>query len=228
MLGAVFKKFSGGCMMVFRRDGDAVQFLGTAFLVHEDGYLLTVSHTMPKEGQLIVVPAESGYEFTPISQETVTSIPVTVVRRNVDRDIALLKMQQKIDMQMPDHFLGTAESALVGNQVMALGYAFGHQALHTLVASSAVTSAKVLSRNESKILLFDTMIHDGDRGGPLVGVEDGLVIGILNGRFDAMEASKDYTDGSQTIKSNTNISYAVAIDYGIDLMREEGLISAAV
>lgn len=223
MLGTVFQKFSGGCMMVFRRDGEMVQFLGTAFLVHGEGYLLSVSHIIPQEGQLIVVPADPGNEFTAMNQETVTSIPVAVVRRDVERDIVLLKMQQEIEMQLPDHFIGTAESTLVGNQVMALGFAFGHQALYTLVASSAVTSGKILSRNQSKILLFDTMIHDGDRGGPLVGVEDGLVIGIINGRFDPLEASKDYTDGSQTITVNTNISYAVAIDYGVALMEAEGL-----
>lgn len=220
MLGTVFQKFSGGCMMIFRRDGETVQFLGTAFLVHEEGYLLSVSHIIPQEGQLIVVPAEPSNEFTSINQETVTSIPVAVVRRDVERDIVLLKMQQEIEMQLPDHFIGTAESTLVGNQVMTLGFSFGHQTLHTLVTSSAVTSGKVLSRNQSKILLFDTMIHDGDRGGPLVGVEDGLVIGIISGRFDPLEAAKDYTDGSKTITANTNFSYAVAIDYGIALMEE--------
>jgi serine protease Do len=132
-------------------------------------------------------------------------------------------MEQEIEMQLPDHFIGTAESTIVGNQVMALGFSFGHQALHTLMAVSGVTSAKVLSRNESKILLFDNMIHDGDRGGPLVGVDDGLVIGIINGRFDAVSASQDYTDGSQTVSAMTNMSYAVAIDYGVELMEEEGL-----
>jgi serine protease Do len=153
----------------------------------------------------------------------VTTIPVKVVSRNQDRDIALLKMEQEIEMQLPDHFIGTAESTIVGNQVMALGFSFGHQALHTLMALSAVTSAKVLSRNESKILLFDNMIHVGDRGGPLIGVDDGLVIGIINGRFDAVRASQEYTDGSQTVEVNTNMSYAVAIDYGVELMEEEGL-----
>jgi serine protease Do len=224
MLGTVYQKFSGGCMMVFRREGEAVQFLGSAFLVHEEGYLLTVSHIIPQESaNLIVVPPTAGNEFNPISQETVTSVPVRVVSRNLDRDVALLKMEQEIEMQLPDHFIGTAESTIVGNQVMALGFSFGHQALHTLMAVSGVTSAKVLSRNESKILLFDNMIHDGDRGGPLVGVDDGLVIGIINGRFDAVSASQDYTDGSQTVSAMTNMSYAVAIDYGVELMEEEGL-----
>ncbi|MFN2257941.1 MAG: serine protease, partial [Desulfuromonadaceae bacterium] len=158
MLGTVYQKFSGGCMMVFRREGESIQFLGSAFLVHEDGYLLTVSHILPKEdADLIVVPSSPGSEFTPISQETVTSVPVKVVRRNQDRDLALIRMEQEIEMQLPDHFIGTAESTIVGNQVMSLGFSFGHQALHTLMAVSAVTSAKVLSRNESRILIFDNM-----------------------------------------------------------------------
>lgn len=223
MLGTVFQKFCGGCMMVFLVEEESTRFLGTAFLVHENGYLLTVSHTLPQKGHLIVVPAAPANEFNPINEQRVTSIPVTVVRRNHERDIALLKMEQEIEMQLPDHFIGTAESTIVGNQVLALGFAFGHQALHPLVAINGVTSAKVLSRNESKILLFDNMIHDGDRGGPLIGVEDGLVIGIINGRFDPQQAGMDYTDGSRSIQANTNLSYAVAIDYGVDLMEEEGL-----
>jgi len=223
MLGNVFQKFSGGCMMVFRRQGESVQFLGTAFLVHEEGYLLSVSHILPEEGQLIVVPGDSGSEFVPLNQETVTSIPVTVVRRSLERDLVLLKMEQDIGIRMPDHFIGTAASSLTGNSVMALGYAFGHQSLHTLVAMNAVVSGKVLSNNQTRILLFDSMIHHGDRGGPLVSVEDGLIIGIINGRFDPQEASKEYTDGRNTVETNTNISYAVAIDYGVDLMEKEGL-----
>src|SRR5690554_6358075 len=130
MLKTVYQKFCGGCMMVFRSEGEVVQFLGSAFLVHEEGYLLTVSHIIPQEdAHLIVVPAPPGNEFTPISYETVTSIPVKVVSRNLDRDIALLQMEQQIEMQLPDHFIGTAESTMVGSQVMSLGFSFGHQAL---------------------------------------------------------------------------------------------------
>src|SRR6056297_3492621 len=223
MLQTVCQKFSGGCMMIFRRTQDTAQFLGTAFLVHESGYLLTVAHILPTEGQLMVVPAETVDAFTPISQETVTSIPVKIARRNLKQDVALLKMEQEMEMRLPDHFLGTADNIAVGSSAMAMGFAFGHQTLHTLMTMNAVISAKVLSRNQSKLLLFDSMVHDGDRGGPLIGVADGLVVGLINGRFDPQEAAKNYTDGSQTLVSNTNISYAVAIDYGIALMEEEGL-----
>lgn len=223
MLQAVCQKFSGGCMMVFRQTHETVQFLGSAFLVHESGYLLTVAHILPEKGQLMVVPADAIDIFTPINQETVTSIPVQVARRNLKQDIALLKMEQEPELRLPDHFLGTAENITVGSSAMTMGFSFGHQSLHTLMTMNAVISAKVLSRNRSKLLLFDSRAHDGDRGGPLIGVTDGLVVGLINGRFDPREASKSYTDGSQTLISDTNISYAVAIDYGIALMEDEGL-----
>ncbi|MDT8422118.1 MAG: serine protease [Desulfuromonadales bacterium] len=223
MLQTVCQKFSGGCMMVFRRADDEVQFLGTAFLVHENGYLLTVSHILPDEGQLMVVAGGAGNTFTPITQETVTSIPVKVARRNLKQDVALLKMEAGMGMRLPDHFLGSAESIMVGNSVMAMGFSFGHQTLHALIDMSAIISAKVLSHNQSKLLLFDNMVHDGDRGGPLISVTEGLVVGIINGRFDPQEASKSYIDSSRTLAANTNISFAVAIDYGIALMEEEGL-----
>jgi serine protease Do len=225
MLQTICQKFSGGCMMVMRQHGESVSFLGTAFLVHEAGYLLTVAHILPKDKKLLVVPGEPGNDFTPVSHRRVTTLPVSVAQRDPDRDVALLRIDQPMEMRLPDHFLGSAENMYLGNSVMAMGYAFGYQTLHTLVAMNAVICAKVLSNNQSKLLLFDSMVHDGDRGGPLVSVGDGLVIGIINGRFDPQEAASEYTDGSKTVATNTNISYALAIEYGIDLMEKEGLIS---
>jgi serine protease Do len=223
MLQTICQKFSGGCMMVMRQSGDSVSFLGTAFLVHEEGYLLTAAHILPREGNLLVVPGEQDNDFVPVSRKRVTTLPVSIAQRNSERDVALLRIEQPMAMRLPDHFLGSAQNLYLGSSVMAMGYAFGHQTLHTLVAMNAVICAKVLSNNRSRLLLFDSMVHDGDRGGPLVSVGDGLVVGIIDGRFDPQEAASEYTDGSRTVAANTNISYAIAIEYGIELMEKEGL-----
>ncbi len=222
MLKNVYQKYSGGAMMVMSRDGDSVTFLGTAFLVHQDGFLLTVAHILPKEGRLMVVASDSG-DFQPVTQETVTPLPVHIVRVDAERDLALLKLEKDIDIRLPDHFIGTDESVLPGSSVMVLGFSFGHYHLHSLLALNAVISAKVLSRNKSRLLLFDSMVHPGARGGPLISIDEGLVVGVINGRFDPVEAGKDYTDGSRTQLANTNISFAVSIDYGRDLLEAEGL-----
>lgn len=227
MLETVFKKFHNGCLMVFRNHTDTISFLGSSFLVHADGYLLTVSHILPDDGQLLVVPGQTmSNEFIPISREKVISIPVSIARRSRDRDIALLKMEVDMEVQLPDFFLGSAENIPIGSSVMALGYAFGHQSLHTLVAMNAVISARMISGNSSRLLLFDSMMHDGDRGGPLVSVSDGVVVGVINGRFDPREASGDIEKEDRTVETSTNISYAVAIEYGLELMEEEGLLSS--
>lgn len=223
MLQTAFQKFSGGCMMVMRRDEDVVTFLGTAFLVHDDGYLLTVAHILPESAEVMVVANSNETGFLPMSRPSVTPLAARVVATDPDRDIALIKLEQNLDISLPDHFLGTADSLLTGSSVMAMGFSFGHQKLHTLVALGGAVSAKAVSRNDSNLILFDRMIHDGDRGGPLVSIGDGLVVGILNGRFDPLEVARDYTDGSRTVSSSTNMSYAVAIDYGLDLMEEAGL-----
>ena len=223
MLQNAFQKFYGGCMMVVRQEGETVFFLGTAFLVHGEGYLLTVAHILPKEGRLMVVPNQQEGEFQPTVLEQVAPLPVHVARIDVERDLALLKLEHSLDISLPDHFLGTADSIAPGTSVMALGFSFGLQQIHSLVALNAIVCCKVISRNHSKLLLFDSMVHDGDRGGPLVNVEEGLVVGVINGRFNPVDASRDYTDGSQTLSVNTNISYAVAIDYASALFEAEGL-----
>lgn len=224
MLQTVRQKFSGGCMMVMRQDDDVVTFLGTAFLVHRAGYLLTVAHILPRDARLMVVPHVHDGDFVPLNQERLTPLPVKVARTDPDRDIALLRLEHELEIGLPDHFLGRAETLLPGSSLMAMGFSFGHQQIYPLMALNALASAKVLSRNQTRMLLFDTMVHAGDRGGPLVSVGEGLVVGIINGRFDPLEAARDHTEGSRTVASNTNVSYAVDVEHGIQLMDAEGLV----
>lgn len=223
MLEAAFQKFSGGCMMVMRQDQELVSFLGTAFLVHNEGYLLTAAHILPANNKVMVVPNSEETGFLPLSLDRVAPLSARVVSTDPDRDVALLKLEGELTITLPDHFLGSTDGLQCGSSVMALGFSFGHQQLHTLVALNGVVSAKVLSRNNSNLILFDRMIHDGDRGGPLVNISDGRVVGILNARFDPIKVSPDYTADSQTVSATTNMSYAVAIEYGVALMEQEGL-----
>jgi serine protease Do len=76
------------------------------------------------------------------------------------------------------------------------------------------------------LILFDTAFHEGDRGGPLIHVADGHVVGIVNGRFEPREIAQHGGDAARLEPRETNVSYAVAIDYGLELMRAEGLITA--
>lgn len=224
MLQGVSQKFRGGCMMLMRDQGEQVAFLGSAFLVHRDGYLLTAAHLTSEPAGLRVVATSFSEGFAPMTFDRVAAMPVVVARADRAHDVALLRIEQELGIEVPDDFLGATEAVRPGASVMSLGYSFGHDQLHTLLTIGGVVSAKIHSPNGTRLILFDNMIHDGDRGGPLVHVADGHIVGVLSGRFEPGEVVRGSRDWDRTPPRDTNISYAVAIEYGLDLMREEGLL----
>ena len=224
MLQDVSQKFAGGCMMLVRKKEDAVIFLGTAFLMHDDGYLLTAAHLFEDDfDNLMVVPAKNPDEFVAISRDTVSAMSVSVISVDRIHNVALLEIDRNLRIKTPDHLGGTTEGLNLGTSVLNLGFPFGHQELHHLAVQSAVISAKVVSGNGTRLLLFDGMVHDGDSGGPLVSGDDGRVVGIVVGRFEPVEDGGDFTRGNIHPGYDTKISYAVSIEYGLELMEAHGL-----
>jgi serine protease Do len=92
-------------------------------------------------------------------------------------NLLMVWIEQDLGIEVPDDFLGGAESVRPGASIMSLGYSFGHERLHTVVGVGGVVSAKIRSTNQTALILFDNMVQDGDTGGPLVHVADGHIVG---------------------------------------------------
>lgn len=216
----VSHKFRTGCMMLARRRGETIDFVGSTFVVDARGYLLTADHltTVAEGDALVAVPSTLDDDFGPMTAERVAAMPVSIAARDAEHDVALLKIEQDIEIGVPDDFLGNTASVRQGASVMALGYSFGHHQVHTVMAFNAVVTAKIRSRNDTALILYGTAFHEGDRGGPLVHVQDGHVIGILSGRFQPGRLVPDVPEQDQLATAETNVSYAVAIEYGLALM----------
>lgn len=227
MLQSVSHKFRSGCMMLARSQAGSVTFLGSAFLVHGHGYLLTANHLTIDEQGLSVVPSTFSDEFSPLTFDRVAAMEVEVRQRDPDRDVALLRIRQDIDIGVPDDFLGSTSAVRPGASVMALGYSFGHQQVISVFGYNAIVSSKIRSRNDTALILYDSAFHEGDRGGPLVHVADSHIIGIICDRFEPSEIVPQAAAVPDRLEPReTNVAYAVAIEYGLDLMRAEGLISS--
>jgi serine protease Do len=218
MLRSVTHKFRSGCMMLARRRGDAVEFVGSAFLVDRHGYLLTAAHLVAANEDLVVVPTDASDDFSPMTAHRVAAMPVSVAARDADRDVALLRIEHEVEIGVPDDFIGSTGAVRQGANVMSLGYSFGHHQVHTVMAFEGVVSAKIRSRNDTALILFSSAFHEGDRGGPLIHVEDGHVVGIVSGRFEPAELVRQAPGEERLATSETNVSYAVAIEYGLALM----------
>lgn len=220
MLKDVHLSFRGGTMMLFSQAGEEVSFMGSAFLVHSQGYLLTCAHLLYQTDGLMVLPPEDLEVFQPMRTKTISPLPAKVVGMDSERDVALLKFEENMDISVPDHVIGTPDQVPVGSSVAVMGYSFGFQHIYNQMIQQAVISSKILSRNDTRLFLIDTMVHDGTSGGPLVSIYDGRVIGVVSGLFDPTEAAPS---GTESKSMNTNISYAVSVEYAAALMEAEGL-----
>lgn len=219
MLERVSQRFSGSCMMLMRRTGKEVTFLASSFFVHPAGYLLTCARMVSEGDGLVIVPPAVDEGFIPVTQEEVSPVPVEVAARDTARDVALLRLKPEMEINMPESVLGYGDRDFRGAQLMSLGVPFGHYRIHGVFAAQSILAGRIASRSGTNLLVFDRRVQHGDLGGPLISIADGQVIGVVGGVFDpiALEG-RDVPEG--TIPVNSDLSYAVSIEYGKALLEQ--------
>ena len=216
--------YAGGCFLLVRKKEDSVLFLGTCFIIHQEGYLLTAAHLIEGDTQdLMIAVPQDPENFTPLNQESVYAMAVELDSMDTIHNAALLKIKSEVPIETPDHLAGRAEQIHLGGSVLSFGFPFAHEDLHNIAVQSGIISSKILSRNGTKLILFDSVIHDGMSGGPLIDSTDGRIIGITIGRFSAIDEGGDFTKGNIHPDFDTNFSYAISIEYGKKLLLDKGL-----
>lgn len=220
----LIQRYEDSCLMLMDERADGFHFLGTCFFVHPKGYLLTAAHLLANaEKPTAVAPAAPG-SFSPLARDDSLALPVDVVHLDTERDTALLRVHMDAEIAAPDDYIGNPEELGEGTYMLAFGISFGHFRIHNVMVSQAMLSAKMLTPNDTRILIFDSRVHPGDIGGPLVNAENGRILGVMQGSFNPLtiqqiEQPEDYVMESR-------FSYAVSIDYAHQLLREEGLIKS--
>src|SRR6185312_939589 len=73
----LFQKFAPACAMVMEKNPGArgVEFLGSAFVVRQGGWLFTAAEVVKGKTQLLVSPAEEPLGFQPMSREQLLGFP---------------------------------------------------------------------------------------------------------------------------------------------------------
>lgn len=135
--------------------------LGSGFVISEDGYIVTNNHVI-EDADEIMIEFFDG-----------TELPATLIGRDKNVDIALLK----VDANAPLSFVSFGDSniARVGDWVMAVGNPLGQG----FSVSAGIISARnrELSGAYDDFIQTDAAINRGNSGGPLFDM-DGAVIGV--------------------------------------------------
>ena len=87
--------------------------------------------------------------------------------------------------------------------------------------SNTIVSAKSLNHNQTRQIVLDSTVNDGNSGGPLFNVETGRIIGIISGRYSPSGTEALGWVSGMPLGQDSNISFATGISYAITLLNEE-------
>jgi serine protease Do len=173
--------------------------VGSGFLIHRDGYVVTNAHVVDRASECKVVFADG------------TELPATKVAVEPKDDLAILKIdpdrQSKEGKQAGPPFpalkLGRSNDLMPGETVIAIGNPLGYQHTITTGIISALNRELRFSNSVvySGLIQTDASINPGNSGGPLLNIL-GELVGINTAiRGDAQ-----------------NIGFAIPVDRLYDLL----------
>jgi len=145
----------------------AVRSLGSGFLIHPDGYIVTNEHVVRRATQIRVSLADE------------TTHEARVIAADPTHDLAVLKMTPPNGKFLPALPLGRSDDLMIGESVVAIGNPKGYE--HSV--TSGVISALNRDLNfrggaaYAGLIQTDASINPGNSGGPLLNI-NAQVIGI--------------------------------------------------
>ncbi len=150
--------------------GPAGSGTGSGEVIKSDGYILTNNH-------VIAAAAHGGKVEVTFSDGT--SVPATIVGRDVLTDLAVLKVAQSDNLKVIT--LGSSDSVQVGQPVVAIGAPLGLSGTVTSgIVSAMDRTVEVPAEGDKSALLVsalqtDAAINPGNSGGALVNCSGALV-----------------------------------------------------
>jgi serine protease Do len=164
-----------------------VPVLGSGFVVHEDGFIVTNAHVVENVKRIKAVFSD-GREFQ-----------ARLISADASRDLAVLAIDA--GSKLPFIELGASSDLMIGETVIAIGNPYGYSNTVTSGVLSAVGRDIQVSEGYwlRGLIQTDAPINPGNSGGPLLNV-NGQLIGVTT----AIRAEAQ------------NIGFAIPVDALID------------
>lgn len=201
----LFKTISPSVVLVTTDDG-----LGSGSLIDRDGTVLTNYHVI--EGFSIVSvlfkPTQPGAKLSPKD-----AISAKVIRVNIEKDLALLKLASVPPGVEPITF-GKLDDVQIGADVHAIGHPKGEAWTYTKGIVSQIRADYDWSggdrvEHRATVIQTQTPINSGNSGGPLLD-ETGRLVGVNS--FGTREAE--------------NLNFAVSVADVESLLKQAGDVGA--
>jgi putative serine protease PepD len=188
--------------------GSAGSGTGSGEMIRSDGYILTNNH-------VIAAGANAGEVHVLFADGT--TVPATIVGRDVLTDLAVLKVQPPSGLKPIS--LGSSASLRIGQPVVALGAPLGLSGTVTSgIVSALDRTVEVPAESDRTALLVsaiqtDAAINPGNSGGALVNCE-GQLVGVPTAGAVVPSPSGEASGGS------IGLGFAIPIDLAEPIANE--------
>jgi serine protease Do len=144
-----------------------VNGMGTGVVIDPRGYIVTNYHVVDNVKDIQVTLADSER----------ARYTAKLIARDMETDLAIIKIDAEKDV--PAITLGNSSDLMPGEEVIAVGNAYGYEHTVTRGIISALHRSVQVSDSQSyeDLIQTDASINPGNSGGPLLNI-DGEMIGI--------------------------------------------------
>lgn len=148
-----------------RREFKQVRGMGTGVVVDERGYIITNYHVV------------EGVKRVQVSTSAGKTYIARLISHDPPTDLAMIKIDA--DRPLPVIAIGTSSDLMTGEDVIAIGNAYGYE--HTVTRGIISHLHRTVEVGEGQqytdLIQTDASINPGNSGGPLLNI-DGDMIGI--------------------------------------------------
>jgi serine protease Do len=166
----------------YQEESVDLQSIGSGFVVHPNGYLLTSEHVVRNAEEIEVIWPDGHTQ------------QAAVARSDTERDLCLLKVNPHRKLHPLN--IGSSSRCHLGEWVIAIGNPMGlAQTITTGIISAKDRKLQLGENLYGDILQTDCTIHPGNSGGPLIDTR-GKVVGM----------------NAFVIKSHAGLAFAIGAD----------------
>ncbi len=151
----------------FRPGPTTAHSLGSGFVIHPSGYIITNAHVVQQANEIIVSFAD----------KSIPSVKAEPLYIDDEHDLAVIKIKPSRPLHVLP--LGRGDDLMIGETAIAIGnpLGLGHTVTVGVVSADKRTLNFPNGKSYRDLIQTDTSINPGNSGGPLLNI-DGELIGI--------------------------------------------------
>lgn len=156
----------------FADSPESKQGTGSAFVVSDDGYLLTCEHVVRNATSVKVA----------FGDQTATA---RIVATDATHDLAILRVERQNLVALP---LADSDAIELAENVRAVGFPLS-DVLGDSIKVTQGSVAGIVTKAKGKMLQIDAVVNPGNSGGPLLD-DGGAVVGVVSAQLLGSHVSK--------------------------------------